>query len=293
MVFGSLLHLMILEPHKFNERYASFQGTKPNSANASKFCNYIADGLSPVDAYEKSYSTAKKKPDVIRNEANEKYSDYCGYINCLIEAKGKVFIENSDIEKVEKMLKELSGHPYFATIQKYENNKNVIILREKVIFWKDPKTGIECKAKLDELILDPINNKVIYNDYKSTAKFGAEGFVEAVKTYRYDRQGAFYSNAIIHSGILEELGFNTDNIDFEVCIIAMCTREPFTVNTYRFHHETMIAASDEILEDLMSLKSKLSTTHDSDTWQEQYHNPNHFIIKKDEIGNYSINQKTQ
>ncbi|AZQ61017.1 hypothetical protein EI427_01920 [Flammeovirga pectinis] len=72
------------------------------------------------------------------------------------------------------LLKEMLAHP------------NVQI--EKCVFWKDPITGLDCKAKPDLFI----EGEVVV-DLKTTARSMKEAFEKQVLSRDFDRQIAFYN----------------------------------------------------------------------------------------------------
>ncbi len=62
--------------------------------------------------------------------------------------------------------------------------------REKVILWREPYTGIDCKCKLDIVQSDLIA------DIKTTSARSLRGFTNCCKMYNYDRQMAFYADSV-------------------------------------------------------------------------------------------------
>jgi hypothetical protein len=68
--------------------------------------------------------------------------------------------------------------------------------KEQPVFFTDPVTELECKAKLDAFMPDLSRNKFVVIDYKTTATRTYYDFVKSCSRYDYDRQAAFYMDGI-------------------------------------------------------------------------------------------------
>lgn len=89
--------------------------------------------------------------------------------------------------------------------------------REVPLFWKDERTGLECKGRMDAIINTPIN---AISDYKSCKNAATEPFLRAALNYGYDVQAAHYL-----SGARENYGK-----DYVYLCIAQEKEPPYAVN---------------------------------------------------------------
>lgn len=64
--------------------------------------------------------------------------------------------------------------------------------KEQVVTWEDATTNLPCKAMLD--IYNP-HRRTIY-DLKTTSEKSFDGFLRSAEKYDYDRQAAFYLDAV-------------------------------------------------------------------------------------------------
>lgn len=71
--------------------------------------------------------------------------------------------------------------------------------RERTVLSTDPATGVACKARLDMVYTSPKRRNALIIDVKTTSARTQAQFLESCYTYDYDRQAAFYADALRHA----------------------------------------------------------------------------------------------
>lgn len=63
---------------------------------------------------------------------------------------------------------------------------------EQSLFWTDPRTGVDLRARLDWLPATPPTGRLIIPDLKTTVDASARAFGKSAASYDYHMQAAFY-----------------------------------------------------------------------------------------------------
>jgi exodeoxyribonuclease VIII len=89
--------------------------------------------------------------------------------------------------------------------------KNLFVggLKEKALFWKDEKTGIECKARFDCIKFLPTKEGItsVIADYKTINNLTTQSAAREIKTRLYHMQAAFYVDGMKANGIGEHQNY--------------------------------------------------------------------------------------
>lgn len=115
------------------------------------------------------------------------------YVACSMDRRTKFFKEFEATHKDKTILTEdecLSALKASEFVSNHEDAQKLLkgSTIEAPMFWVDPLTKIECKAKIDA-----INHDLKYIvDVKSTKDAGPVSFMQSIKQYRYDFQAAWY-----------------------------------------------------------------------------------------------------
>jgi len=110
-------------------------------------------------------------------------------------AEGKVPLLPPDAEVVEAMAAALQEHPFAGALLAGPGQP------EASLFWVDPETRINCRARLDWLP-DPMEGRrLIVPDYKTCRSAAPDELQRAIYTYGYHQQGAWYRGAVRALGI--------------------------------------------------------------------------------------------
>jgi len=71
--------------------------------------------------------------------------------------------------------------------------------KERVVLFTDPVSQVACKARLDLVYTSPKRRSVLVMDFKTTSARTPAQFLQSCYDYDYDRQVAFYLDALRHA----------------------------------------------------------------------------------------------
>ncbi len=110
---------------------------------------------------------------------------------------GKAHVSAEDWVTLEGMTRSLRAHKILGPLLELGHS-------EVTCRWRDPQTGLECKARLDKWIPEC---KIVL-DLKSTEDARRDAFRKSCEVYRYDRQEALYRRGCAAVGVdVEEFVF--------------------------------------------------------------------------------------
>ena len=234
---GTMIHEFLLQPDKFWDDYVLFDGEKPKSAQAQKFCENLINTVEIElnkqlsEAYRKSYSIVGKSEDKILSEALKISVEYKDYIEA-IKSK-KILISQYDLDQLMNIQHNVEEHKLAKQLlQKAGYYSNIHIYHEFQInwdYWVEDElnhgalTPIACKSLLDSCTFDFDAKTCTIMDIKTTAKLWH--FEDSMKEFDYCRQLCFYQEAVYWylTNVLELSNGEIDKWRFEFYIIAIDT----------------------------------------------------------------------
>ena len=234
---GTMIHEFLLQPDQFWNDYVMFDGDKPKSAQAQKFCENLINTVEIElnkqlsEAYRKSYSIVGKSEDKILSEALKISVEYKDYIEA-IKSK-KILISQYDLDQLMKIQHNVEEHKLAKQLlQKAGDYSNIHIYHEFQINWDylvedelnhGALTPIACKSLLDSCTFNFDTKTCTIMDIKTTAKLWH--FEDSMKEFDYCRQLCFYHEAV-YCYLNNEFELSSDEINewrFEYYIIAIDT----------------------------------------------------------------------
>ena len=234
---GTMIHEFLLQPDQFWNDYVLFDGDKPKSAQAQKFCENLINTVEIElnkqlsEAYRKSYSIVGKSEDKILSEALKISVEYKDYIEA-IKSK-KILISQYDLDQLMKIQHNVEEHKLAKLLlQKAGDYSNIHVYHEFQINWDylvedelnhGALTPIACKSLLDSCTFNFDTKTCTIMDIKTTAKLWH--FEDSMKEFDYCRQLCFYQEAV-YWYLNNELELSSDEINewrFEYYIIAIDT----------------------------------------------------------------------
>lgn len=234
---GTMIHEFLLQPDKFWDDYVLFDGDKPKSAQAQKFCENLINTVEIElnkklsDAYRKSYSIVGKSEDKILSEALKISVEYKDYIEA-IRSK-KILISQYDLDQLMKIQHNVGEHKLARQlIRRAGEHGSIHVYHEFQINWEywttddlnhGAYTPIACKSLLDSCTFDFNARVCTIMDIKTTAKLWH--FEDSMKEFDYCRQLYFYKEAVYWylSNVLELSNDEFDKWTFKFYIIAIDT----------------------------------------------------------------------
>ena len=234
---GTMIHEFLLQPDQFWNDYVLFDGDKPKSAQAQKFCENLINTVEIElnkqlsEAYRKSYSIVGKSEDKILSEALKISVEYKDYIEA-IKSK-KILISQYDLDQLMKIQHNVEEHKLAKLLlQKAGDYSNIHVYHEFQInwdYWVEDElnhgalTPIACKSLLDSCTFNFDTKTCTIMDIKTTAKLWH--FEDSMKEFDYCRQLCFYQEAV-YWYLNNEFELSSDEINewrFEYYIIAIDT----------------------------------------------------------------------
>lgn len=246
---GTMIHEFLLQPDQFWNDYVLFDGEKPKSAQAQKFCENLINTVEIElnkqlsEAYRKSYSIVGKSEDKILSEALKISVEYKDYIEA-IKSK-KILISQYDLDQLMKIQHNVEEHKLAKQLlQKAGDYSNIHIYHEFQInwdYWAEDElnhgalTPIACKSLLDSCAFDFDAKTCTIMDIKTTAKLWH--FEDSMKEFDYCRQLCFYQKAV-YWYLNNEFELSSDEINewrFEYYIIAIDTTGSNEIRVFKLN----------------------------------------------------------
>lgn len=249
---GTMIHEFILQPDKFWDDYVLFDGEKPKSTQAQKFCENLINTVEIEpnkqlsEAYRKSYSIVGKSEDKILSEALKISVEYKDYIEA-IKSK-KILISQYDLDQLIKIQHNVGEHKLARQLIRRAGDHGCIhVYHEFQINWdylvedelnNGVLTPIACKSLLDSCTFNFDTRTCTIMDIKTTAKLWH--FEDSMKEFDYCRQLCFYKEAV-YWYMKNVLKLSEDEINewkFEYYIVAIDTTgsneiRVFKLSTYQ------------------------------------------------------------
>lgn len=259
LALGSLVHLAILEPHKFIVSKID----KP-TGKLGLFCDAKLEGLSDEDALVKATYKQSLETVLAGYEKSGK-----AYVEERLNNPDALFIDSSTKFKIDKCTQSIYNHAQASKLLLNEDSLN-----ELELLWE--KDGIKKKGKVDKLILSDLETKnIVYNvDVKTTSsniyelptkisntynieddfKIKSKSYMSSFINYGYYRQLAMYDEGIkdyiynkynkevevIHLHVvINTISFDTLVYKFDDYWLELGEKELKTlIENYKWHKET-------------------------------------------------------
>lgn len=277
---GTMIHEFLLQPDKFWDDYVLFDGDKPKSAQAQKFCENLINTVEIElnkqlsDAYRKSYSIVGKSEDKILSEALKISVEYKDYIEA-IRSK-KILISQYDLDQLMKIQHNVGGHKLARQlIRRVGEHGSIHVYHEFQINWEywvndelnhGAYTPIACKSLLDSCTFDFNARVCTIMDIKTTAKLWH--FEDSMKEFDYCRQLCFYKEAV-YWYLANVLELSNDEIDkwmFKYYIIAIDTTGSNEIRVFTLGSSQVNSREETINKFMVEYLWHLGT----DNWDHSY-----------------------
>ena len=276
---GTMIHEFLLQPDKFWDDYVLFDGEKPKSAQAQKFCENLINTVEIEpnkqlsEAYRKSYSIVGKSEDKIFSEALKISVEYKDYIKA-IKSK-KILISQYDLDQLMNIQHNVGEHKLARQlIRRAGDHGSIHVYHEFQINWDylvidelnhGDYATIACKSLLDSCTFNFDTKVCTIMDIKTTAKLWH--FEDSMKEFDYCRQLCFYKDAV-YWYLANVLGI-TDEFDkwrFEFYIIAIDTTGSNEIRVFRLD-PSQVCSRNEVINDAMT---EIAWHMDKNLWEHSY-----------------------
>ena len=160
------------------------------------------------------------------------------------ENDGKTILKPDEIDEVVRMAEAVRRHPL---VQPYLVGAQF----EQPLFWRDPTTGIRCKARADWIVPG------VLLDFKTCRSVDGRRFGAEAARFGYHLQMAHYRN-----GVRYALGW----MPKKVLLVAAEKTAPYDVGVFEIDSVTMDIAETEVTDLLMKLQAHMQ----ADEWPGRY-----------------------
>lgn len=154
-----------------------------------------------------------------------------------IRDRGGVPIKSAALETVHDMRDALSAHPKAGKLFTPGTG-----LAEQSLFWQDPMTGVQCRARLD-WVQTGAGGRVVMVDYKSARSAELNAIEKSIYDYGYHIQCAFYEHGIRTLGLAESV---------QPVLVFQEKEPPYVVTVVEVSLDAMKIARGKVAQALMT-----------------------------------------
>lgn len=238
---GTLVHLFLLEPQKFEKSIGVLEYELPNSAAKKKFCSEflrlkesLENDIALVGAYRESYTTSEDIAKVLK-KAQDLKAEHEDYLYFLEKSKEMTVITPDIYKKLVNIKNSVMSHKLANELlmRKQHILDDCIIAEEFDIRFN--VEDIDCKSLLDKVIINEAAKRAEIIDLKTT--FTPDKFIsEVIDEYKYVQQLAFYKLALS-----EYLKKTYPEIEFEIdtYIVAVSTGDSCVTQVIKIGKTTL------------------------------------------------------
>ncbi|TMU98060.1 PD-(D/E)XK nuclease-like domain-containing protein [Streptomyces sp. DASNCL29] len=137
-------------------------------------------------------------PDLVQIDAEEWRTNAVKAEVAAVRAAGAIPLKPSEHEQVHAMADALRRHPVASLLFDPERGTP-----EQSLFWRDDRTGVMRRARLDWLP-DPRAGRLIIPDYKTCRSANPEALARAVDDFGYHQQDDWYRSAAKALGLADD-----------------------------------------------------------------------------------------
>lgn len=140
-----------------------------------------------------------------------------------IREAGNVPLKRGEHDQVQAMAAELKRHPIAGALFQPGTGR-----AEQSLFWKDPQTGVICRARFDWLPTPVKGKRLIIGDYKTCRKAEPRALSKAIAEHGYHQQDDFYRMGARALGIADDQSsfvfvFQEKNPPYLVTVVELDT----------------------------------------------------------------------
>ena len=207
LIGGSVLHCLLFEPEKYDEKFMSMPGKFPtdsqrkiidnifrihcgignNSLLLEDYSTDILTQLLTANLYQ-SLKTDAQRLEKILTEENKEYFEF------LKKSLEKLVVDQPTLDGCKAQVEILKSNKdvrALLQLDKTEEDDHIEVYNELHIKMDHPKLPFGLHGVLDNVVVDRESKTIFVNDLKTTSK-SIQDFPEAVEYYKYWIQGVIY-----------------------------------------------------------------------------------------------------
>jgi hypothetical protein len=215
---GRLIHCLLLEPDKFEQQFIVMTGKMPSEntkivvdrvyshhielrATESHKGDTLADYQSAVIDVLLDMNLHQSLKTDDQRFAKIYTPDSAIYWDFLNKSQGKTIVDAQMYEKVLATIEKIKADDRISKLLRLKHSSEwwstAEVFNEIPVEMTLKKYPFGLKGIIDNVVVDPIESKIMINDFKTSSKSLAD-FPETVKFYRYDIQAAIYNLLIVN-----------------------------------------------------------------------------------------------
>lgn len=200
---GTMIHMYLLQPEEFLDKYTLTEHETPSSAQQKAFAEALANSVeiepdkAVISAYKSAYSTTGQSDDKILAKGLEMALKLKSYIDYIKDPDKKIAISGYQLNMLKTIKQNIEEHKLASSLMCKQTDCEEH--NEFQINWEFPKAynGIKlpCKSLLDRLILNVEKKQIILIDLKTSSHLSE--FKKSMQDFDYLRQLSYYWFAIM------------------------------------------------------------------------------------------------
>lgn len=200
MNLGSIVDILLTRPNDLDTEFAVVKGAPIGQLKAfiDEFWRLEQSGVTDTgQASMEAYLAVGIKQSKLETMVARFQAEGLVYYNSLRQAVGKTVVPEEMMDKAKALVKGMEEDEFMGPIVLQESSMEVLnewieVHDQLAIYW-ETEDGIKLKALLDKVIVDHLKKEVHPYDIKTC---GDSYFPDSFAKWRYDLQGAFYTDAL-------------------------------------------------------------------------------------------------
>lgn len=216
MILGSMVDILLTRPKDFDKEYVSLVDAPTGQMKVFVENFFDMEYIQTVGYTQNlsedlkdnlakcAYDLAGFKRDKLETVLERFKTEGLLYYNALRKSVGKTIVSIEMMEHAKALVNQLKEDEFTGPIILEETDTQTCLTVDKevhdqlAIYWEE--RGLRFKALLDKVIINHLTKTVQPYDIKTT---GSSNFLDAFGSWRYDLQGAFYTDAL-HNWMRQE-----------------------------------------------------------------------------------------
>lgn len=221
---GDMIDKILLDYAAFKDTYVEQTWETPSSPNQLEFCQRVAGGEDPEQAYDACYAR-NLKPETLKTKATELLKQHSVYIGHLKNNDTRIPYSPSDGEMLMAIQTRALKHPWISKLLEHDSRKTHYIIQDEL--FDEP-----FKCEVDLLVQ---TKKALWNiDIKSTFDY-LSNFPREYRKHGYGNQQSLYETLLYCQQDKDLL----PNLPIKTVCIAVSKRYPYEAGLFEVSDQVL------------------------------------------------------